>query len=77
MKTKDKCKKSIHNGECCCNCNNLIELKKHPMNRGFGEGSILENCGYVCLNPEIGEGKSGMYFDHKHGLCECYYPKQS
>ncbi len=58
------------NGKCCCNCKNQIILTKHPMNSGFGEGSISDICGYVCLNPELTEGKSGMYMQNIHGICE-------
>lgn len=61
-----------YNGSCCCNCKHQIELRKHPINIGFGKGSIIDGCGWVCLNPEITEGTCGIYFDKKHGMCECW-----
>lgn len=75
---KDSCEHG-YKGACCCNCQNQIKLFKHPMNGSspidnlkFGAGSITDQCGWVCMNPEIGEGKSGIYFDHEHGMCECW-----
>lgn len=77
MKDEKTCSvKPQNNGMCCCNCINQIELKKHPMNTEFGKGGITETCGWVCINPELGEGKSGIYSDHKHGMCECYEPRE-
>ena len=67
-----KCSYGWDDGSCCCNCKHQIELRRHPMNNGFGKGSIMNSCGWVCLNPEITEGKSGIYFDNQHGMCECY-----
>lgn len=63
------------NGSCCCNCKNQIELHKHPCNKDFGNSSITENCGWVCMAPELGEGKYGIYFDNQHGMCEMYQVK--
>ena len=56
----------------CSTCRYLIELKKHPLNDDFGKGSILESCGWVCLNPELTNGKIGYYFETNDGLCECH-----
>ena len=67
-----KCAQGWHDGSCCCNCKNQIELRRHPMNTNFGEGSIMDSCGWVCLNPELTEGKCGIYFDRQHGICECH-----
>lgn len=67
-----KCAQGWHDGSCCCNCKHQIELRRHPMNSGFGEDSIMDKCGWVCLNPELTEGKSGIYFDKQHGMCECH-----
>jgi len=61
------------NEKCCCNCKFQLELMKHPLNvSNFAKGSILEKIGYVCLNPEVGEGKNAYFFDSKHGMCEMW-----
>ncbi len=50
---------------------------KHPSNKEFGKGSIIDECGCVCLNPELTEGKCGIYFDQPHGICECYTKRKN
>ncbi len=61
-----------YKGQCCCNCKHQIQLRKHPFNSGFGSGSIMDVCGWVCLGPELTGGTSGIYFEKEHGLCEMY-----
>ena len=72
MAGKLRCDKVIKDGRCCCNCKFQIKLLKYPLNSNFGKGSIMDSCGWVCLNPEITEGKSGIYFDKEHGICETH-----
>lgn len=71
LNSKNKCKIQ----ECCCNCKHQRELRKHPSNQSFGKGSIMDSCGWVCLNPEVTESILAIYSDKEHGLCELYYPK--
>ena len=68
-----------YNGACCCNCKYQLKLYCHPLNGGhpldkikFGKGSIIDQCGWACINPEICEGKSAIFFDKEHGMCECW-----
>lgn len=61
--------------KCCCNCKALLPLHKHPMNREFGTGSILEECGWICTHPEITEGEFAIFFDKQHDICELYTAK--
>ena len=71
-KTNTKCKYV-----CCCNCKNQLKLMNHPMNKGFGEGSISELCGYVCIaiyEDGSNEGK-GIYCQSQHGMCELHFKK--
>jgi len=60
--------------ECCCNCKYQLNLMKHPTNSGFGEGSIMEQCGYVCTNPFDDKSNAGnaIFSDRKHGSCELH-----
>jgi len=71
-----KCYKPDFNNQCCCNCNNQIELRKHPGNNDFGKGSIMEKCGYVCVAKfDMDENyKTGIFFDSVHGMCEMWQP---
>ena len=59
-----------YRGACCCNCKFQLKLMCHPWNKNFGKGNIIEQCGWVCIEPELGEGKSGIYYDRVHGMCE-------
>ncbi len=68
-----------YKGACCCNCKYQLKLLCHPMNGSekfdkiqFGKGSIMQQCGWACVNPEICEGKSAIFFDKEHGMCECW-----
>ncbi len=63
----------MNHKRCCCNCSNQVELRKHPCNKDFGKGSIMDVCGYVCLGLE---NTIGIYFDNKHGECEMFNPKK-
>lgn len=78
---EDELKRSVLNNkgkishDCCCNCRHQRELRKHPSNQSFGKGSIMDSCGWVCLNPEVTEGTLAIYSDRRHGLCELYSPK--
>ncbi|KKM15404.1 hypothetical protein LCGC14_1696430 [marine sediment metagenome] len=67
---KNKCKDKM----CCHNCTHQLRLMKHPMNKGFGEGSISEQCGYVCIVVYEDESNKGeaLYFNNQHGMCELY-----
>ena len=47
---------------------------KHPHNKEFGKGSILDKCGWVCVarfGDETGQ-KSGIFSDKEHGMCELH-----
>jgi len=61
-----------YKGACCCNCKNQLKLYSHPLNADFGKGSIMQQCGWACVNPEICEGESAIFFDKEHGMCECW-----
>ena len=56
----------------CSNCKFQLKLMCHPLNKDFGKGSIMEQCGWACVNPEVCEGVSAIFFDTKHGICECW-----
>ena len=78
MKTEDnKCDKGWYNCECCCNCKHQLKLMKHPMNKDFGKGSIMEQCGYVCTTPfdDGSNAGNGIFSDRQHGMCEMHEPK--
>ena len=32
----------------------------------------MDTFGFACLNPEITEGTGAIFFDKKHGMCECH-----
>ncbi len=71
MKTEDKCEHGWHDGSCCCNCENQLELRKHPWNKDFGKGSISEGCGFVCI-AFASEERSAIFSETKHGMCELH-----
>ena len=56
----------------CATCKHLRTLFAHPSNKDFGKGSILEQIGFACLNPEVTEGIGAIYFDTDKGVCECH-----
>lgn len=58
-------------GKCCCNCARLLPLNCHPCNSGFGKGSILKSCGWVCL-PTCEDKPIAIYSESQHGLCEMH-----
>lgn len=33
----------------CKDCINLVQVNKHPWNKGEGKGRVTERMGYVCL----------------------------
>lgn len=70
-----KCDKG-YKGDCCCNCDNQIELFRHPGNKyPRYEGSILNSCDlFVCM--AFGKHK-GVIFEDKHGCCEMHQIKES
>lgn len=72
----DKCNKGWHDGSCCCNCKNQIELFKHPWNK-IHKGSIMESTGmYACTLSFDSDGKQeGILYETKHGFCEMHNPK--
>ena len=71
----NKCRFGWHDGSCCCNCKNQFKLMKHPTNKEFGKGSILEQCGWVCtVKFDSNEDREVIFFDNKHGMCEMYQP---
>jgi hypothetical protein len=52
---------------------------KHPHNKEFGKGSIIESCGWVCV-AQYEDGSNageGIYSDHEHSMCELFNPKPS
>ena len=65
--SEEKCEHGWYDGSCCCNCIHQLKLMKHPWNKEFGKGSIMESCGWVCtqtfeddrfkflLHEEVGE----------------------
>lgn len=71
-----KCNKGWHTGECCCNCQNQIELFKHPCNKK-NKGKISETTGmYACIvQIEITGDKKGILLENKHGFCELHVKK--
>jgi len=66
-----------YRGNCCCNCKNQIKLMCHPWNKGFGKGSISEQCGWVCtMQFSDGSNKGeGVFHDNEHGMCEMHSKK--
>jgi len=78
--TKAGCALGWHDGSCCCNCHNQLELRKHPSNSTFGKGNISEGCGWVCMLPASGgfgpHNEYGIYMESQHGMCECYVPAE-
>ena len=57
--------------EMCRNCANLMQLNKHPCNKDFGKGSILEPMGFVCLLFE-----SAIFFELDEDSRECFIRKE-
>ena len=73
---KPNCEHGI-NDLCCCTCMHQKKLMCHPSNKTFGNGSIKEQCGYICNvtyedNSNIGEV---LFSDNQHGMCELWWPK--
>ena len=66
--------KEWHNGDCCCNCANLIELRCRPGNQNFAKDSISDLAGYVCV--AFSDESIGVFSESKHGMCECHRPKK-
>jgi hypothetical protein len=72
-------KLALEPGEkCCCNCQNLIALHKHPVNSIHNnKGPISEPAGlYACIvhnsiEPAL---RMGIIFDQGHGECELHVP---
>jgi len=55
---------------CCCNCENLKPLHKHPTNRKLGVGAMHEVMGYVCdVSYHL------VFFESQHGMCELWSAK--
>lgn len=63
-----------HDGSCCCNCKHQKKLMCHPWNKGFGEGSISKQCGWVCDVMYEDESNKGEYifYSFEHGMCELH-----
>lgn len=63
-------------GECCCNCENQIELFKHPWNQ-INKGGISESTKmFVCLvQHNIDYNFKGIIFEYEHSYCELYVKK--
>jgi hypothetical protein len=76
--SEKKCEHGWHDGSCCCNCIHQLKLMKHPWNKEFGKGSIMESCGWVCTQTfEDGSNRGmGIYFDFEHGMCEMHHRKK-
>ncbi len=68
-----KCEHGWHDGSCCCNCKNQVELFKHPMNT-IHKGSILESTGlFACtVSLDCDSQNRGIIFEGKHGMCELH-----
>ena len=66
----------VNTGECCCNCENQIKLKKHPWNKIY-QGSMSEDSGlYACIaEHDMDDKREGTIFESKHGFCEFYVGK--
>lgn len=62
---------------CCCRCSNQMILTKHPQNKDFGKGSIMESCGWICKVEYEDESNKGRatYSDHEHNMCELFNEK--
>ena len=59
-------------GSCCCNCANLVVLRKHPWNVSeFAKGSVQEKMGYACIYGN--EERIATFMDSMHGMCEGHY----
>lgn len=70
---KVKCPEGWHDGSCCCNCKNQIELFKHPWNK-INKGPISESTNmYACIAQfDCDKVPKGIIFEKKHGMCEMY-----
>jgi hypothetical protein len=68
-----KCAEGWHDGSCCCNCRNQIELYKHPWNK-VNKGSIMESTEmYACIVQfDCDKEYKGIIFEKKHGMCELH-----
>ncbi len=75
--TEGHCSHSNIQEPCCCNCKNQKKLMSHPWNTDFGKGSVLEQCGFVCLVAlELDPNSDRVDFmDFRHSLCELHVPK--
>ncbi len=73
MKEDKKCDKGWHDGSCCCNCKNFIELFKHPCNTEH-KGKFTERAGFhACIVQLDCDGeRKGTIYDHDHGYCELH-----
>jgi len=59
-----KCDKGWHTGECCCNCQNQLELFKHPWNK-INKGRVTESTNmYACIVAhDIDNLHTGIIFE--------------
>lgn len=59
-----------HKGNCCCNCENQVNIHKHPSNNTIGKGPMSEIMGYGCtmFSDNI------VFSESKHGICEEHAP---
>lgn len=61
--------------QCCCKCKYHIEDYSHPET---DRKPIFHIRGYICLAPEITEGKGAFSGWPKHSIgCELYTPKEN
>jgi hypothetical protein len=72
----DDCKHG-YQGDCCCNCVNLVTINAHPGNETIGYGSILSVFGYGCKlqfpdNPKD-QVPSIIFSERLHGMCEGHF----
>lgn len=69
------CDRGWHDGSCCCNCINQIELFKHPWNIKYrGKTSETTNL-FVCKPHQIeefSEKRKGILMENNHGFCELW-----
>lgn len=63
----------------CSNCKYLVQIMKHPWNKGVSKGDITEPMGWGCSPPEFSENniQKIVFFDSIQIMCEMHEFKEN
>lgn len=77
IKRSQDCQVSKYDGDCCCNCKNLVLINKHPLNyTSYAKGSNSKSIAYGCValyeDEENDKIRKITFSDNLHGMCELH-----